>query len=162
MFMNAGEGAVYIHTSPLVFSNYFILHKNNIPYFQQAVSVIPASVNKVLWNEYYLTKQNTPSQREPGWLRVLFQYKAFRWGLITAMATLFVFILLEMRRKQRIIPIIEKSKNDSLDFVQTIGRLYYDKKDHKDLSKKMGIYFLDHVYECGRGCSVYPHFPARF
>ncbi len=51
-----------------------------------------------------------------------------------------------MRRKQRIIPIIEKSKNDSLDFVQTIGRLYYDKKDHKDLSKKMGIYFLDHVY----------------
>ena len=59
--------------------------------------------------------------------------------------TLFVFVLLEMRRKQRPIPVIEKTKNDSLDFVQTIGRLYYDKKDHKDLAKKMGVYFLDHV-----------------
>ena len=38
-----------------------------------------------------------------------------------------------------------KPKNDSLDFVQTIGRLYYDKKDHKDLAKKMSVYFLDHI-----------------
>ncbi len=145
MQLNVGAGAVYIHTSPLAFSNYFILHKNNMPYFQQAFSVIPATVNKVLWNEYYLTKRNTQSQGEPGWLRVLLEYKSFSWALITAIATLFVFVLLEMRRKQRPIPVIEKTKNDSLDFVQTVGRLYYDKKDHKDLAKKMGVYFLDHV-----------------
>ena len=40
---------------------------------------------------------------------------------------------------------LPKTKNDSLDFVQTIGRLYYDGKDHKDLAQKMGAYFLDHV-----------------
>jgi len=142
---NTGTGAVFIHTAPLAFSNYFILHKNNISYFQRAFSVIPGTVNKVLWNEYYLTKRNTQSQGEPGWLRVLLKYKSFSWALITAIATLFVFVLLEMRRKQRPIPVIEKTKNDSLDFVQTIGRLYYDKKDHKDLAKKMGVYFLDHV-----------------
>jgi hypothetical protein len=50
-----------------------------------------------------------------------------------------------MRRKQRIIPVLQKPKNDSLDFVQTIGRLYYDGKDHKDLAQKMGAHFLDHV-----------------
>ncbi len=32
-----------------------------------------------------------------------------------------------------------------MDFVQTIGRLYYDKKDHTDLAKKMGVYFLDDI-----------------
>lgn len=143
--LKAGDGAVYIHTSPLAFSNYFILHKNNMPYFEQAFSVIPATVNKILWNEYYLTKRNEQKQREPGWLSVLLKYKTFRWALLTVMATLLVFVLLEMRRKQRPIPVIEKTKNDSLDFVQTIGRLYYDKKDHKDLAKKMGVYFLDHV-----------------
>ncbi len=142
---NTGTGAVFIHTAPLAFSNYFILHKNNMPYFQQAFSVIPGTVDKVLWNEYYLTKRNEQKQREPGWLSVLLKYKAFRWALLTAMATLLVFVLLEMRRKERHIPVIEKTKNDSLDFVQTIGRLYYDKKDHKDLAKKMGVYFLDHV-----------------
>ena len=32
-----------------------------------------------------------------------------------------------------------------MDFVKTIGRLYYDKGDHKNLVKKMGSYFLEHV-----------------
>jgi predicted nucleic acid-binding protein len=50
-----------------------------------------------------------------------------------------------MRRKQRIIPIVPKPKNDSLDFVKTIGRLYHDKGDHKNLGRKMGAYFLEHV-----------------
>jgi hypothetical protein len=52
---------------------------------------------------------------------------------------------MEMRRKQRIIPVVSKPKNDSLDFVKTIGRLYYDKGDHKNLCRKMSAYFLEHV-----------------
>jgi hypothetical protein len=32
-----------------------------------------------------------------------------------------------------------------LDFVKTIGRLYYDKQDHRNLAKKMSTYFLDHI-----------------
>jgi len=50
-----------------------------------------------------------------------------------------------MRRKQRIIPVISKPRNDSLDFVKTIGRLYHDKGDHKNLVRKMSAYFLEHV-----------------
>ena len=50
-----------------------------------------------------------------------------------------------MRRKQRVIPVIAKPRNDSMDFVKTIGRLYYDKGDHKNLSRKMAAYFLEHV-----------------
>jgi len=44
-----------------------------------------------------------------------------------------------------IIPAMTKPSNDSLDFVKTIGRLYYEKNDHRDLARKMGVYFLDHV-----------------
>jgi hypothetical protein len=41
--------------------------------------------------------------------------------------------------------VITKPKNDSLEFVKTIGRLYHDKGDHKNLSRKMSAYFLEHV-----------------
>jgi hypothetical protein len=53
--------------------------------------------------------------------------------------------LLGSRRKQRPIPKIEKPKNDSLDFVKTVGRLYYDRRDHTNLARKMAVYFLGHV-----------------
>ncbi len=142
----AGEGAIFIHTAPLAFSNYFILHKDNIGYFQNAVSVIPATVTKVLWNEYYLNKKTEqPEEKEPNWLSVLMKYEAFRWALWTAIITLLFYVLMEMRRKQRVIPVLNKPKNESLDFVRTIGQLYYDRKDHADLARKMSTYFLDHV-----------------
>ena len=143
--MKAGTGAIYIHLAPLAFSNYFLLHKNNIGYYKNALSVIPKNVSAVVWNDYYLTKLRVNKERDPSWFRVLLKYPAFRWGLLTAMGTLLLFVLLEMRRKQRMIPEWNKPKNDSMDFVKTIGRLYFDRGDHKNLAKKMGTHFLEHI-----------------
>jgi len=38
-----------------------------------------------------------------------------------------------------------RPRNDSLEFVKTIGRLYHEKRDNKNLAKKMAAYFLEHV-----------------
>lgn len=144
--MNKGKGRFYIHSSPLAFSNYFILHKNNVTYFQQAISVLPKDVKTVLWNEYFLEKMRRPSEKqEKEWLATLFNYPAFKWGFLTALVTLGLYVLLGMRRKQRVIPLHEKPKNDSVDFVKTLGRLYYDGGDHKNLAEKMGAHFLEHI-----------------
>lgn len=143
--MNTGKGRIYVHLAPMAFSNYFLLHKDNIQYYEQALSVIPPHVSKITWNEYYLVKRSYKKEKEPGLYRVLFQYPAFKWALLTAMGTLLLFVLLELRRKQRMIPAVTPPKNDSLDFVKTIGRLYYDQNDHVNLAKKMSAYFLDHL-----------------
>jgi hypothetical protein len=145
--LKAGKGNFYIHLSPMAFSNYFILHKNNIDYYEKALSVINPGVTKVMWDEYYLNKRSSGDnpEKKKGWLAVLFRYPALKAALLTAIFALLLYVLLEMRRKQRIIPVITKPRNDSLDFVKTIGRLYYDKGDHKNLCRKMGAYFLEHV-----------------
>jgi len=145
MQFKAGAGSIFIHSAPLAFSNYFLLHKNNVAYYQQAVSVIPANVKVVFWSEYYLAKREGPKEKEPAWLSVLFRYPAFKAAFLTALATLLLFVVLEARRKQRAVPVLQKGANDSVHFVQTIGRLYYDQKNHKDLAQKMSTYFLDHV-----------------
>jgi hypothetical protein len=144
--LNKGKGRFFIHSAPLAFSNYFILHKNNVSYYEQALSVLPANIATIVWNEYFLEKPRKPEEnKEPNWLSALFSYPEFKWGLLIGFITLALFILLGMRRKQRMIPLVEKPKNDSLDFVKTLGRLYYDRKDHKNLATKMAAYFLEHV-----------------
>jgi hypothetical protein len=143
--LQIGKGKLFIHLAPLAFSNYFLLHKNNVSYFQKATALIPRNVNSVIWNEYYLTKRTRQKEKNASPLSVLFKYPSFRAALLTALAFLLLYVLFEMRRRQRMIPIMNKPVNDSLDFVKTIGRLYYDQKDHKNLSKKMAVYFLDHV-----------------
>jgi ABC-type Zn uptake system ZnuABC Zn-binding protein ZnuA len=56
-----------------------------------------------------------------------------------------MYLLLNVKRNQRTIPVIEKPKNESLDFVKTIGKLYYEKQDHLNLAQKMCTYFLEHI-----------------
>jgi hypothetical protein len=87
----------FLHTAPLAFSNYFLLHKSNVKYFQKALSLIPSTVEKVWWNEYYLNKRTDQPKNEPNFLSVLLKYEAFRWALITVIATLLIYVLMEMR-----------------------------------------------------------------
>jgi hypothetical protein len=148
--MDKGYGSFFIHSAPLAFSNYFILHKNNIHYYEQALSVIPRDVRKIVWNEFYLTQRRENRNyenrdKEPNWLSVLLGIRAFRWGFFLLLLLLLLWVLLNSRRKQRMIPDHPKPKNDSLDFVKTMGRLYYDRRDHYNLAKKMSTYFLEHV-----------------
>ena len=70
---------------------------------------------------------------------------SFRAGILTALALLLLYTIIEMRRRQRLIPVIQKPVNDSLEFVKTMGLLYYQRKDHQNLAQKMSAYFLEHV-----------------
>ncbi|RYG34572.1 MAG: DUF4350 domain-containing protein [Chitinophagaceae bacterium] len=144
--LNAGKGHFFLHLAPMAFSNYFLLHKNNMAYYEKALSVISPNTTKVIWDEYFLAKeQRDERNNKPNWLAVFLRDRSLRWALLTALFALLVYVLMEMRRKQRSIPVIHKPKNDSLDFVKTIGRLYHDKGDHLNLSRKMAAYFLEHV-----------------
>jgi hypothetical protein len=148
--LKAGQGNLYFHLAPMAFTNYFLLHDKNLKYYTDMLSVISPATKTIVWDEYYLHKRFTSGKRSQAdnnhtWLSALFQYDAFKWGILTAILTLLLYVLLEMRRKQRFIPVITKPRNDSLDFVKTIGRLYYDKGDHKNLCRKMSAYFLEHV-----------------
>ncbi|MEN9547709.1 MAG: hypothetical protein RIR12_300 [Bacteroidota bacterium] len=149
-----GKGHLYFHLEPLAFSNYFLLYKNNIDYLEKALSVIPPHTNKVIWDEYYAAKTSrstTKRNNRQGWFKALMTMenaageRSFKWAFLLLLFLLVVYVLMEMRRKQRYIPVIKPPKNDSLDFVKTIGRLYYDKGNHANLCRKMTAYFLEYV-----------------
>lgn len=155
--LKAGKGNIYLHLAPLAFSNYFLLQGNNIEYYENALSVVSPHVRKILWDEYYLNKTSYFDNEDYGRnnssddteadnpLTELMRYPETKWALLLAMLILVVYVLMEMRRKQRYIPVITRPRNDSLEFVKTIGRLYYQKGDHKNLARKMAAYFREHV-----------------
>jgi hypothetical protein len=151
--LKAGKGNLFVHLAPMAFTNYFLLHKQNIEYLEKIFSMISPATTKVLWDEYYLTKRNERRRdnNKKSWIQTLLGLQndngdhsiaAAFWLLLFL---LLLYVILEMRRKQRHIPVIKKLQNDSLDFVKTIGRLYHDKGDHRNLCRKMAAYFLEHV-----------------
>jgi hypothetical protein len=58
---------------------------------------------------------------------------------------LVLYILFGGKRRQRIVPAIAPNENTTVTFIETISRLYLQKKDNKDIADKMITYFFEHI-----------------
>lgn len=135
-----GKGALLLCPNPLLFTNYSLLNENGANYVSKVFSYLPQ--NKMLiWDEYY----TRPVVNSESLLRVLFSYESLRWAYYLALFGLVIFVLYEMKRRQRIIPILDPLKNSSVEFAQTIGRVYYQQRNHYDIIEKKISYFLAYL-----------------
>lgn len=134
-------GAIFFHLEPLAFTNFFLLHKNNKEYYDAVFSYLPPDIKKIVWNDYYRTHQ----QNDKSSLDVIMKYPPLRWAFWLVLLLFAIIYLFESKRKQRLIPVIRPPANTSLDFVKTIGRLYFQRRDNRNLAAKMVAHFLGHV-----------------
>jgi hypothetical protein len=134
-----GQGAFYLSTVPMAFVNYHLLLRNNAEYAFKALSYLP--VQATFWDEYYKTGRQvikTP-------LRYVLSQEPLRWAYYLALAGVILFIVFNGRRRQRIIPVILPKTNTTLEFVKTVGRLYFQHGDHKNMAEKKIAHFLDYL-----------------
>ncbi len=134
-----GAGNLLISSTPLVFTNFSLLKERNHEFVAGIFSFFPAGA--LQWTEYYQLgrlEAQTP-------LRYVLSEPSLKWALYILMITIIIVMIFEIKRKQRIIPVIVPLKNETLDFVKTIARLYYQKKDHKDLALKKILHFTDYL-----------------
>lgn len=146
--INTQKGAIFLHTAPITFTNFFLLYNNNHRYYEKLMSLFPANTNKVVWDEYFLLykqKKKGDGDDEKGLLSVLLSHKNFYAAFWMGMVLLLLYFFTEVKRRQRVIPEYSKPANDSLEFVTTIGKLYYERGDHKNLAEKLTLFFLDYV-----------------
>lgn len=136
-----GKGAFFIHVLPLCFSNYFLLTRQNADYTAKALSYLPADIRKVYWDEYY--KLGPAGSGNP--LRFLLSNTWLKWGFRTGLLAMALFVIFGIKRKQRIIPLMPPLRNSTLDFVQTVGNVYFNKRDNKNIALKKISYFLEHI-----------------
>ena len=78
-------------------------------------------------------------------LEYIFSQDSLRWSWYMFMALGLIYIVFGAKRRQRKIPILETNRNTSLEFVETIGRLYFQQQDHKGIIKKQMHLFLAHL-----------------
>ena len=137
-----GGGAIYLHFAPMAMTNFFLLHRQNSSYYDNVLSYIPStSILEVKWDDYF----RYPRSSSFSSLDYILSNQSLRWAFWLTIS-LFLFIyLFESKRRQRMIQPRVSNTNSSLEFVKTIGRLYYKRKDNANLAGKMITHFLDHV-----------------
>jgi hypothetical protein len=138
-----GKGAFYLHTNPIVFTNYFLLN-NQVKYVENLLSYIPKDA--ILWDVH--TKSSAYSdakEARASIFKFFLNHKTLTWFLCISSIGLLLFMLFNARRKQRAVPVLEPLKNTTVAFTQTISNLYLSEGDHKNLVDKKIVFFLEKV-----------------
>lgn len=132
-----GKGNIFIHTGPHHFSNYTMVKGQTSNYAAAVFSALPDQ------KTYWLEDQDALLHYQKSEMRYVLNNKSLRWAWYVLIGGGFFVAVLALKRRQQYIPILTPLRNSSLEFVQTVGRLYFQKKNNADLAHKKAMYFIE-------------------
>ena len=155
--VNFGKGMFFLNSVPMAFTNFYMVKDDNSDYAFKALSYLPEQ--PIFWDEYVnkmsigkSVKSISKSREAKGQedvqespFKFIVSQPALKWAYFITLSALLIYLIFEGKRRQRIIPIMEIPKNTSLQFVETIGSLYYNQKDHKTIAEKKITHFLAYI-----------------
>ena len=133
-----GKGEIYFHMEPLFLTNYYLLKKGDEDYAQQVFSYLPKDRNT-----YWFVESENVQSSSP--MRFILANPPLRYAWYIFLLGMIVFIFFHAKRRQRIVPIIKPLENTSVEFVRSIGNLYRNEGNTKDMMRKKVTYFLNKV-----------------
>lgn len=138
--VKVGKGSVTYFSLPIIFTNYYMLKDDN----SLAENLLLDLPNKdTYWGNRIIGSRAYEDQKSL--LSFIHSQESLTWAFYTIAISMLGLFIFQIKRKQRIIPVIAKPENDSLRFVEVISNLYLLNKDNKSLLKKKMTYFLEMV-----------------
>lgn len=154
-----GQGTFYLHTTPLSFSNIQMIDPNGLAYATKVFSHL--TEGDIYWDNHSRVRESIGRRRNQnanngsgprqisneGPLKYILSQPPLAWAWYTAIGLGLLYLLFRAKRTQRSIPVLAENKNTSLDFISTIGSLYFIQNDHRKLSLQKMRLFLAFIRE---------------
>lgn len=138
-----GQGYFYLHNLPLSLTNYYVLDPKTTDFAFKSLSYLP--VLPVYWDEYL--KQGRFGDDEQSIFRYIMTQPPLKWAYYLILLGLLLYAIFAGKRTQRIIPVMEIPQNTSLEFIQTIGKVYFQKGNHANIADKKIQHLLLYIRE---------------
>src|SRR5574343_194576 len=147
-----GKGKIYLHTNPEFFFNYQLKRPEGYRYASFVLNQLPndrpvylLELGRLLEYNYdpYGEGDGESDEQDSSYLQFILKspalMSAFGFGLLGVL----LFVLFRSKRMQPIVPYIEKKKNMSLEFAQTITSIYLSKSNPMGILKVQRLNFYD-------------------
>ncbi len=145
-----GDGEIYLHTTPLAFTNLHLIDKRGLEYSSKAFSHLkngPIYWDEREYNPFASTAGGGGGQQQESPLKYILSQPALAWAWYILLGMAVFYLIFRAKRRQRVIPVLEKNTNTSLEFISTIGRLFFIQNNHRQLAAQKMRLFLIFVRE---------------
>lgn len=146
-----GKGYFYLYSIPEVFVNESMFTQDGFDYVQSVMSHLPKGHYK--WynhlNEWDITNDVDPEDdaniKRESPIQYVLKDQNLRYAYLVLLFALLIYILFKTKRKQKIIPTIEPNENSSLEFVETVSKLYLKQDKHYKFIKHYEQSFIHFI-----------------
>jgi hypothetical protein len=135
-----GKGNLYLHSNPLVFTNYFMLQPDKVEYAGLVFSHLKG--RNMILDEYSKIPFYGNNNAYDSPLYYILQQPSLKYAWWMLLGGVFLYAVFAAKRTQRVIPVLETKSNTSLEYVQLISSLHYQNANHLDMARKKMRYFL--------------------
>jgi len=137
--MTTGQGELYLLSTPLLLTNYHFRKTEVFELVEPLFSQLEA--NKIIWDEYNQTyhyeplsgRQKREFKADEGPLEFILRNRSLSWAWYILLFGAVLYFVAGARRKQRIIPLRDANVNTSVEFAETMSRLYWKHSDHRKI-----------------------------
>ncbi len=130
-----GKGNIILHTMPELFQNYQVLTKNGYKYTVNFLNNVPKN-KAVYWMEFCRLAddigdyQNEDEKEiDKSYLQFILNNRSTRAAFFVAILAIILFLIFRTTRVQPIVPVIEKKKNMTVAYTETITGIFYSKRN---------------------------------
>lgn len=137
--ISKGDGFIYMHTNPELFYNYQIKRGEGFRYASYTIDQLPASDDVILLevarlsDDYgnYDVEETTGAEgkKDDSYLKMIFENPSLTKALLLGIAGIILFVIFRSKRIRPVVPVIEKRKDMTLAFADTITSIYFAKRN---------------------------------
>ncbi|MEO1513888.1 MAG: hypothetical protein AAFV95_02710 [Bacteroidota bacterium] len=151
-----GDGHFYLHTTPIAFSNIQMKDQVGLAYASKVLSHLEPG--DIYWDDKSRVEESVGrrynqmqsrsgnrglSSQSP--LKYVLAQPPLAWAWYLMLATILLYVIFRAKRKQRVIPVLAPNTNTSMEFLSTIGSLYFLQNDHKKMCVQKMKLFLGFI-----------------
>jgi hypothetical protein len=129
-----GKGSILIHRTPLAFTNISLLEERNVDHLEMILDEI--DYNGIIYNvppNLNITDRNGKEKKSP--LQFILAAPALSWAYYIIMGCLLLFLFFNVKRRQAAIPVSPPKVNSTLEFVDALSKIYYQKHNNITIVK---------------------------
>jgi len=142
-----GKGAFFIHTTPIVYTNYYLKNKSAFDYASNSFSVLKKG--KIYFDDrtYNGSAISFNNSLEKSPIQYILAQPSLSWAWYLAMFSLILYIIFYTKRRQKPIEVLPQPTNSALAFVKNMGVLYFNNNNHKQIATIRLKYFYNFLKE---------------
>jgi hypothetical protein len=131
-----GKGYFIFHSNPVLLTNYYLRTSNGLRYVNRLFTGFEK--RKVYWDEFSKSAQTGNEQNgHESPLKFILSERSLRWSWFVLCFVSIIYLVFNLKRRQRHIPLVPAVKNASLEYIKAVASVHFQNKSYEYIAGEM-------------------------